>query len=52
MAHDNKADIKLANSANAGGVHTNLRRPDVFHEPKYILPPIVTAQKYGLTKRD
>lgn len=36
MTHNNKAEIKLANGANAGGVYINLRRLDVFHEPKHL----------------
>lgn len=36
MTHNNNAEIRLANGANAGGLHTNPRRFDVFHEPKHL----------------
>lgn len=35
MAHNN-AEIKLANGAKTGGLHTKPRRFDVFHEPKHL----------------
>lgn len=37
MTHHNNAKIKLANGACAGGVPINLRRLNVFQEPKH--PP-------------
>lgn len=36
MTHNNNAEIKLANGAHAGGLHINLKRLDVFHEPKHL----------------
>lgn len=36
MTHNNNAEIKLANGANAGGLHTNPRSLDVFHEPNHL----------------
>lgn len=35
MTHNNNAEIELANGANAGGVHANPRKLDVFHESKH-----------------
>lgn len=51
MIHDNNAKIKLAKGACTGGVPTDLRRRDVFHEPKHPPPLTVTVGKYGLTKQ-
>ena len=52
MTHNNNEETKLANAAHTGGVPINLTRLDVTQKPKHPLPPMVTAQKYGLTKQD
>lgn len=51
MTHNNNAKMKLAEGACAEGVPTDLRRRDVFHEPKHPPPLTVTVGKYCFTKQ-